>query len=144
MRTEFQEYLREIGVEGAFLERADAILAHFEVLVPDLVAEATLFVSDRIDEEGKRRYASLWLFTAEAMMEAKEFLEKVDIDFAPLTNGCVYWVINTRSFSLKETTDASRMSLRVILPSDVGGELQATGSNCAHLLDVLRQYILPL
>ena len=99
MKPEFQEYLQGIGVEGAFLERADEILAQYEALVPDLLAVASLFVSDSVDEEGKRRYGSLWLFTPDAMLEAKEFLEKTEIDLAPLASGCVHWVISTRSFS---------------------------------------------
>lgn len=136
MREEFRTYLLSIGLEGPFFERCEEIVALYERLLPEQVREASIFVSDYVDEENRRRYEGLWLISSTMMMEAKDFLNSDDVDVAPLASGIRYWRITKKDFVSGTPTVDSRMTLHLSMHSDMTCDLKASGTNCQRLFDL--------
>ena len=88
MKNEFVDYLNEVGITDLFQDKAKEAYLFYEKLYPDAILD--LFVSEYIDEEGKRQYENLWFFTSSIFMEAKQFLAEDNFDAAPIVKKFKY------------------------------------------------------
>ena len=141
MKPEHVKYLNDIGITDLFEDKAKAIYSFYNKIYPDSIQD--IFVSEYIDEEGKRQYENLWFFTSTAFMESKNFLTEDNIDAAPYSKKFRHWTIEKKEYEFEVTTDNSRMKLIVTFSTGVSGELKASGNNCAHLKEIFLKYVAP-
>jgi hypothetical protein len=141
MKNEFLEYLNSIGITGLFQERAQAIYSFYEKIIADTMQD--IFVSDYVNEEGRRLYENLWFFTSSAVFEAKQFLTTDDFDGMPYTKKVKYWRIVKKDYDFNNITSKSRMTIEVGLKNNMGCIMKASGDNCSFLKAIFLKYYLP-
>ena len=141
MKKEFVEYLNSIGITGLFQDRAQEISSFYEKITADTMQD--IFVSEYVDEEGRRQYENLWLFTSSAIFEAKLFLTTDDFDGTPYTKKIKYWKIAKKDYDFNSVTSKSRMTLTFSLETSMGCIMKASGENCLFLKNIFLKYILP-
>ena len=77
-------------------------------------------------------------------MEAKSFINKDDFDLTLLDNRINYWEVESKDYDFEQITPQSRLRLFFRLyGSDIVGDLKVSRENCAHLMSILREYIIP-
>lgn len=140
MSKSLNKYLMTIGMTNALIKRVKEIIAFYEGHVTDKVE--AVFVSEYIDEEDKRIYQNLWLFTEGLAMEAKNFIGEDIFDCALLTQNVTYWEIDKTEYDFESCNSKSRMRLRCEF-GVIKGEMKASKENCDALRGVLKNYILP-
>jgi hypothetical protein len=141
MKTEWNEYLSSLGFTEVFDERVEEILGFFETVYPGKTQD--IFVTEYFDKEGNRQYGSVWVFTEESAMEAKNFLQEDDFDSVPLSRQVKYWAIKKTDYDFREASTRSRMVLQFDLVSGIEGTLRASRENCDHLRTIFMKHILP-
>jgi hypothetical protein len=141
MKQLFFDYLNKIGIqkESPFFERVELVVSFYS----QLCTIQDIFITDHIDAEGNRHYESLWLFSANEAMEAKNFLTKEDYDCTQLKNNIIYWQMTPDNFNFKNSTPTSKLTLTVRFSADMQGNITATKENCESLFDIFKKYILP-
>lgn len=143
MKKDHVEYLEAIGITEKFLARVEAVLAQYEKLHGP-VEDALLFVSHFFDKESVCHYEGLWLFLPGIMMEAKDFLDKDDLDFAAVPH-IAYLRTTKKDYDFEvNPTPASRLTVSFHAESGVGGTLKAANRNCPYLYRILVDYLVPL
>ena len=140
MKEAFKEYLVNIGITDLFFEKAEAVIAFYEELYPDQLEN--IFVSEYVDDEGKRHYDNMWLFTKDLACEAKAFLTRDEFDVASFGNKVEHWIVKKESYDLCEASSRSRMTLQFTMSTQIGGTLRASGENCDFLREVLKEHII--
>lgn len=138
------EHLQEVlaGMEAPepVCERVRQLLQYYDALG---YLEFDAFVSESVDDDGLRHYESLWLFNDGGSMEALlTEAEDDNIDGAPLRANVVRWAARSRAYDYRNAVPESRLSLEIWYSRDLLGELNASGSNCDRLRDLMRKYVL--
>lgn len=135
------DYFKEIEMADAAIGRANAILAEFKDILPDL---GHVFVSDRYDDDHIRRYMSLWVFGPDVMIEFTNFLVEDRLVFARLVDIVHVEMIKQNIGNPKEQYAAnSKLTVKVALSYPIRGELSAMGNNCRHLYAVAEKFLVP-
>lgn len=141
MKREWLDYMKSIGLAAPFLGRAEQVLLFFEKVHPDAIDE--IFINEYSDKEGNRHYESLWLFSKNAAMEAKRFLQEDDFDSTPLMGQVKYWTVKKTEYDFDKASPQASMTLEFSLVSGVSGNLHASGLNCDHLKRIFLSHIVP-
>lgn len=145
MKDEFVDYLGSIGVTTTAIKRITAIHNFYKLVCPEVITG--IFVTDYIDEEGRREYENLWFFSDSLVMEAKGFLTGDDFDTASVRENVKYWQVKKQDYDFHQATAASRISIHLRLES--GGlsaitvDLKASGNNCDYLRELHLKYFIP-
>ena len=140
MKDQFTKYVQSLGMTKPLLERAESVLSFYEIVLTSPIKD--LFVSEYVNEEKTRVYESLYLFSDQAIMEAKQFVSDDVYDWAPLPESIMYWEIKRKDFDLKTATEKSRLFLTVRLHGSGLGtmraELKASAANCDQLFSIFQ------
>jgi len=145
MKKEFIEYLNQIGLTNPFQQRVEEIFEFYENLLSFDTIE-NIFISEYVDEEKKRQYESLWLFSSTKCYEAKRFLEKDkdDFDCTLFVDKITRWQIEKKNYDFKnDALSESRFTLNFSLLHSIKGILKASYNNCPFLKNIFLKYILP-
>ncbi|MGD9578918.1 MAG: hypothetical protein AB7Y74_11750 [Syntrophorhabdus sp.] len=140
MKNEWKTYLETIGIQGIFLKRVGEVINFYQEFYPDQIED--IFVTEYFDKEENRQYESVWLFSMQFAMEAKQFLVADDFDSTPLQRQVKYWTIKKTEFDFRDASIKSRMHLQFELLSGISGNLKASRENCNFLMNIFRKYIL--
>jgi len=140
MKKEFEEYLEKIGITELFFDKAVEVLDFYEKTCSIEITD--IFVSDYVDHDGERKYESMWLFSPEKIMEAKNFLNEDNFDAATTKNNIIRWELKKTEYDFLKTTRDSRMSLVYYQKNMLEGSLKASQDNCAALYKIFLKYIL--
>lgn len=143
MKAEWIRYLESIGIgtEMPFFVRVKEVVDFYSQVYPEQIDD--IFVTEYFDADGNRQYVNLWLFSDTSMMEAKNFLNEDDFDWAPLKQHIVYWSITKTDYDFQKATDKSRLALDYRLLSGIAGQLNASRGNCDNLKALFFKLILP-
>ncbi len=141
MKPQFSEYLTSIGITDLFRQRIEDICALFDDLWQ--VEVLHIFVTDYVDDGGRRNYDNLLLFIAEGVVEAVQFLTKDTLGLNYTTNPPVYWEVDKQDYDFRQATVNSRMSFRVHFAGEVSCHFKASQENCDHLHAILLKYFIP-
>ncbi len=143
MKDEFTEYLKTLGMTKPLLDRAESAFSFYAEVIADPIED--LFVSEYIDQDGSRKFESLWFFLPDAVLEAKSFASQDQYDYSPLQKELGYWEVKRKDFDLKCGTEKSRLFLKVIFSgagvSSITGDFKASGTNCDKLWGIFKRYI---
>lgn len=141
MQDEWRKYLKDIGLSNTLQSRAAKIFGEFSSLFPQEVTG--IFVTDRIDKEGHRRYDSLWFLSNDFLMESKNFGSSDNIDMIRHSRNIVYLTIEKEHYNLRNVNDKSRLTVMAKLSETLGAEFRATRNNCPVLREVVKKHLLP-
>lgn len=144
MKEEFVTYLDSIGVTKTAQRKIEDIHAFYEKVTPEEIT--AIFVTEFVNEEGRREYENLWFFTDSLVMEAKQFLTADEYDMMALQGNVSRWVIKKQSYDFEQASAASRLSLEFTLGGGLGlagADLKASEANCDHLMDIFRRFVMP-
>lgn len=141
MKDEWIKYLENIGADGPFLEKVEAVASFYELIYPDQLED--ILVTDYIDEDGQRQFENLWFFTQSLLLEAKNFLTQEDYDCAPFKNQIKYWDIKKKNYDFKASTPTSRFNLEFSLAVGISAHMKVSGNNCDQLKHIFEKYIIP-
>ena len=126
------------------IARAEEVLATLGELLPE--TPEFLFVSEYRDEDGNREYEGLWVLTERYVSEAEQFVSRGDFDLVRRDIGLGRVFVERRDYDLGTPTDASRLTVTLNFNRNGAGlvaTLKASGSNCADLSQILREYVVP-
>lgn len=140
MAANFPSYLEMVGITDLFLKRTEESINFFSIFCSIEVTD--IFVSEYIDDDGKRQYESLWLFNPKLFMESKNFLTSDNYDAAPIYKRIGHWEVSKDTYDLKNPSEKSRMTVNFVTLENVNGILKASGENCNALRDVFLKYFL--
>jgi len=141
VKDQFLKYLKGIYLTDVLIHRIDQIIKEYEHLCPDEIID--IFVSDYVKEDGSREYESLWLFSGNYTMEAKEFVNKDDYDITPIKRHISYVSMEKQDFDFKNISEKSRFKIYFKMESDAIGENKGSKENCIYLTNILNEHILP-
>jgi hypothetical protein len=143
MLERFQEYFRAIEMSQTLQQRAEQLCTEFVTLITGDVKK--VFVSDGYDDEGVRRYHSLFLIYGDRLSELKDFVTTDNIDFINLSQTRI---IEVKKYDLGilsgETTIKSRMEINLMIGTDIGVEFRAVHKNCLYLWELMKSSFLPI
>lgn len=136
MNKNFMSYFDAIGLTETLRERIETIFEFYRMLCPEDILR--VFISDYINQDGTRVFASLWFFSKNYLMEAKEFATKDDFDLAVLSVPMRYLRIMKSDYDFSEkATDKSRLHIEFTLLYEVQGVMKASRENCKFLREVI-------
>jgi hypothetical protein len=102
-----------------------------------------VFLSEHIDENGKRIIESLWLFSRVGGMEIREFNSEIhDFDYMKLSGRIRYWRIKNKNFDFINANEDSRMYLKIGIDNFGGGDMKASKNNCLQLKKIFIKYVM--
>lgn len=100
------------------------------------------FLSESTDDDGTRRFESLWLFNRDATMEAALADNEDDqLDGAQIRGRLIRWAIRSKNYDFRQAQPDSRLAVQLWYTNDIWGELHATGGNCDRLRALFRRYV---
>lgn len=137
-------YLESLGMGPALVDRGLEVVAGVERFLPDRAEH--VFVSEWRDEEGGRRFDSLWLLGPGFMSEAHRFVGESGFDVAPVKE-IARVLVEPQGFDFVGAGEDARLSVTLSYGScgcQLIGLLRATGSNCVALTAILERYLVPL
>jgi hypothetical protein len=138
--TEIARYLRDIGADEKSVSRIEEVMSFYGRMLGDINVD-DVFVSDSMQENGTRKFDSLWLFYPGFACEAKNFLAENDFDLSIVSkDSVIYWRLQAKDFDFQNAGDASKIGFRVDFNNRVNCELSATGKNCGYFMEVFRKY----
>src|SRR5258708_5242521 len=94
MLEAFEDYFKEIEMPSPLRERARQLCNEFATILP--AKPERVFVTDSYDQEGVRRYHSLWISSGNVISEYKNFAVQDNVDFLNLSCG-VRWIEVTKA-----------------------------------------------
>jgi hypothetical protein len=128
-----REYFVGLNMGTAIVDRGLVGVEIAEQFLPEPIDYA--FVGEYRDEENNPQYESIWLFTTDD-----------HFDIVPTRNGLERIDVSRDNFDFTTATDKSRLTVYINIPGSSGitGTFKAAGSNCLHLTEILKDYLLPL
>ncbi len=141
---DFREYLVGIGMGSAQIEQVEEALATVRGILPE--EPQFMIVTEYRDGEGNRNYESLWVFTEHFISEVSPFAGQGKVDLIRRDTGLSYLAVEYTDFDFQAPVEASRLRIDATFNrfgSALSAELATSGSNCADLNQVLREYVLP-
>lgn len=138
---DYNYYLESLPITRAEIDRINEVLSFtrqiFEFDFDDI------FICEMRNNEGAKKYTSLWLFTNDFFIECKDFLTRNDFDITPLKKGIKYCAIEIKDFNLTDVNETSLFKLQFSFDNNITGNLISTEENCKWALKIYKKYILP-
>jgi hypothetical protein len=141
MKSEFVTYLESIGITKPIQEKIEKVYEFYINICPEEISD--IFVTDYIKEDGPREFDSIWFFSNNYIMEAKQFMSKDDFDISPIKGRIVYFSIQKQDYDFEKATEKSRLNLLFGMDTEVKARLKASKENCDFLHNISSKYILP-
>ncbi len=136
-----KKYLGDINVtDDALLERIIYISEICQRITDQQIVD--IFVSEYKNDSNQRTYESVWFFTKDTGIEAKEFRVKINPDILTFTNNIIRIDWDMTDYDYNESNENSKMSVHINLNQLFSGTFKATGINCEYLKDIVARYIL--
>jgi hypothetical protein len=137
----FTKYLKTVGIDNpAILKRCKLIFGLCDKMTRETIND--IYINDVGSSGEVRNYDSLWCFTNNYAIEAKEFLIGVRLEIIPIGQRISHWAVNAVDYDLGEPVPASKLTLTFIAQGMVR-ELKAVGLNCKYLAAVIEKTIKP-
>jgi len=141
-RKEFERYLKAIGITSkVFLDRIEIIYDMCCEMCPEEIED--VFVTNYINSQKQVEYENLWFFSPSYCLEAKQFLQKYDLDITPIKERIRYWTITVDNYDFKQATADSKLSLQFELVQGVEAFFKSEGKNCGFLKNIIDKYVKP-
>jgi hypothetical protein len=141
------EYFRQIGMPQPIIDRAQSVCNFFRRSIPGPVSH--VFIGDAYeDPSGIRRYTSLWLHSANVIMECKNFVIDRNIDFVDIRSRVVYISFSTIELDELQGVSTSRSKFNVGVrfsasSAPLGCGLNAVHNNCPYLFEFVSAVFMP-
>ena len=142
MKDDFKQYLLGIGLSATNRDRAAELYEILTLFCPEAVEE--ILVSEYVTGEGVREYETLLFLTPSYVLEVEHFLTSPQMWFNRYTTRIDSFRFNAKDYDFKKAVPASRLSFWAIWTlGEFTLSYKASGENCDHLRDVVKQYIAP-
>lgn len=143
MKDELNEYLKSLEATDVILKRGEKVLELYSQLFANFDA-TEIFVSEDLNQDKRREWRSLFAFTEEYMLEAKNFVSETDLDVTYLIKSIDYMRMRFKDYEPgKATTIESRFRIDGYFHSEIDFELRASEKNCEKLWKICRTILLP-
>jgi hypothetical protein len=135
--TEVLDQLKTVALTQPYQDRVGELLPLFGTLCPDRIER--FFVSERTDPESGSEILSLWAFSRNFWLEARDFLASVDVDLTPYR--VTYLGLASQNFTpfASEPGPDAVLEVEVETGRRTYSFLSATGGNCNELLEIVRE-----
>ena len=145
MTTDIKAISASIGATKPIEDRIRMIVAMTEKTA--MIKASHIFVSEYMsdtDEEKKRIYESVFLFSEGNLYEAKNFLHSMQCDYFKLEN-FFYWEVEYLNFEdIDAPTEKSKINLNISSGGmSMSAKFHATGDNCKYLIELLQTQMIP-
>ena len=143
MKEEFNEYLKSLEATAVVSERVEKILEIYSQLI-DKLDVREIFVSEDVNKEKKREWRSLFFFTDDYMLEAKNFVSDTYLDITYVINSIDYMRMRFKDYEPgKPTTAESRFRVGGYFVSELDFVLRASDKNCEKLWQICNDILMP-
>ncbi len=134
----FNQYFQKIGLNETETARANELLAIFEWASGKKIEVVFCSQSkEKIGEQFRISPANLWAFSGNQILEAKDFIARINFDSVVLDNNLTRWEM--------ETSGAEWMRVKISFGSQMTGEFHAFAENVPFLKELftarLRQHL---
>jgi hypothetical protein len=105
------EMLETMEAPDPIKDRARRLLTMYQALG---YVECAPFVSETVDDDGNRKFDSLWLINGTSTMEG-ELTEAADdqLDGAPYAGRLIRWATRSKDYDFVQAVTASRLTLEL-------------------------------
>jgi hypothetical protein len=141
VKAEFEEYLKAVGMGDVLLERVAHLERSIGVVCPEEIKH--IFVADYLQEDGIRGYEHLFFFSTNYAIQASNFVNRNEFDIDRIGKSIVNLKLDTKDFDFQVPTDKARLSVRYLTVGHLQAHLKASGENCAHLVTIIRDCLVP-
>ncbi|CAN5634422.1 hypothetical protein BH10ACT7_BH10ACT7_31810 [soil metagenome] len=136
----FEQYLESVGASSVIGERVTKLYGILTLLIPsDRVPH--IYISNVLDEERNLQWKSLWFYGPDYCSEFKDFQWSQSFDGMSMSP-VIRWETTLENYDLVQAASDSKLSLKWSV-GDLGGSLTAVGTNCNHLVELIRIMLLP-
>ena len=132
------QYLPAVDIEGPIGEKVKSIFNIMKNFCPDPIED--IFISDMLTPEG-RTYSSVFLFSPNYALEAKQFLQQDCFDITPIKKCVYYYEIRASNYDFERATDQSVLSVTAKFDADIRLYMQASKLNCNFLKSIILTYL---
>lgn len=138
----FMPYLESIHITTTALQsRCQLVISLLARMTSERIED--VFVSDYFNADGTREYESLWCFTKNYVLEAKNFITNIELDIMPISKRVTYWTVTAKDFEFQGSNINSRFSLRFSVSLTMRADFKAARENCAYLQAIIEKYVKP-
>lgn len=143
MKTEFEEYLKSIGIGSElFLTRIETLMEIHSKLCQDEILD--IFVDDYIKEDGTREYEGITFFSNEYSFGSTNFLTTDNFVFSNLKKSTVFVAFKSKDYDFKKATALSRLNVIIgYETTNFKGNYKASKENCDVLRRIALKYMKP-
>lgn len=143
MKAEFETYLKSLRATDVVLGRAKKIFDLYGQLIDGFDARE-IFASEDLNKEKKREWRSLFFFTDEYILEAKDFVSETNVDITYVIGSVDYMKMQFKDYEPGQpTTSESRFVVKGYLVSELDFEFRASEGNCERLWQICRNILMP-
>lgn len=139
MEEKYRKYLMTMRMSIDLVEKIEEIITFYSNVLNYNIDD--IFISEYKEKEGKQVFESLFLFSGNNIMEAKNFLNEDDFDFTSL-NRFYHWRIQKEAYDFETVEMESKMSL-FLYAGLAEATLKASGRNCKKLSEIFKEIIKP-
>lgn len=143
MDESMMTYLRAIEAPTAICNRVDELLEAFGFLCPEPIER--IFITDILDKETRDlQQDSLWGFSDNYLLEARELTVKQDLDVSPFAKSISYLGVEYKDLKLGGyQLPTAWMSVELETDRRIYNHLSAGGTNCKFLERIVTEIFQP-
>jgi hypothetical protein len=140
MKSEFNEYLKMLAVSNIVKKRSQAAYELFSTAIGENIDQ--IFISDFINQDGLMQFDTLWFFSKNYLMQAKNFLQTDSYEIMPYKSLITNITIELQNFDFKDTNEKSRLNLRIKISPSGEYYFKSSNLNCNQLKNIYFDYFL--
>jgi hypothetical protein len=137
------EYLVSIGIREPIEQRVNEILNKINALFSNIEI-LDVAVNDYIKEDMTRIYDSIRFYSKDFTIRVNGLTEpEYHFIIAPSIKDIDLIKIESKNFDFIKANEKSRLMITAQYPNRIINDLKGSGTNCDHLMEIYRKYILP-
>lgn len=143
MKTEFIDYLKSLDLSDTDIKRVGEIYDFYQSI--ELFGEINdIFVTEYTTTKGERIHENVLFFSENYIGESKNFtnLDTDNYDMDLIKNNFVHWEITKKNYTWNNANAESSLHILATLPNNTILIVKSSKSNCDHLYNIFKKYIL--
>ncbi len=140
MKEEFLAYLHSIQATSVVISRVEYLTGLLHEIVP--IEFTGIFLNDFITQDGTMQFDTLYLFSEDVILQARNFLQIDNFEFGGYRESVTSIEFQGQDYDFKTPSEKSRFT--ILLNIGVGSrfyQFKASKENCNYLKRICDEYL---